>query len=185
MKLLIRIFLVTLLFSLASCSSDSSTTTDGEAQDNTIAAKPMKVRIDSQPYLELRNTDGTTNSILSGTAGNYTHVLYGYNEVTNALNRIPITPKEIKISLFVPESSITVGEHLFSSTQQPSDFYGNVGLYKVNGVEETVNTTNGKIVIESYDSSSRLLKGTFLINTNDGTNPNHTFSGTFEYVLSE
>jgi hypothetical protein len=184
-----KIFLksVILLFTIVfvSCSPDDKGAVGNPSDNTTIITKPMQLIIDSQAPLDLRNTEGNSASVLIGAQGNYTHLMFGYYDSNEVARIIPIQQKRVEVSLFVPSSLITVGDHLFSNIQQSNSYFGKINLLKINNITETVNTTNGKITIISYNSATKLLKGTFQIVTNNGTNQNHQFTGSFEYILTE
>jgi hypothetical protein len=185
MKNNLKILILLLTVVLFSCSPDDKGAVGNPNDNTTIIAKPMQLNIDSQAPLDLRNTEGNSESVLTGTTGSYTHLLFGYYDSGEVARMIPIQQKRVEVSLFIPSSLITVGDHLFSNSQQNNSYFGKINLLKINDITETVTTTNGKITIISYNSVTKLLKGTFQITTNDGTNQNHQFTGSFEYILTE
>jgi len=175
-------FLFVASFAFISCSSDSdSENNGGNNNDNFIIT--MNAVIDGES-ISLRTVDGSNESNpTGGEFGVSNQLLYGYYD-NNVSSRLPIQNKKIEIFLAIPKENMTLGEHSFGSSIQVDEFFAKMKI-KINNVDETVNTTSGKIVILSYDSVTNILHGTFELTTNNGTIVSHQVSGSFDYKIIE
>lgn len=176
MKSIFNISILLLFVTLFSCSSEDSSNNNNE--NPTDVAYPMDIYLDGE-HLVLQNEDNLSNP-LGGTFGAEYSLLYGFFQ--ESLSGRPINDRKIELKLAIPKGTIVLGEHLFSNTIEAGNYFADMDI-KIDDVVKVVNTTSGKITIISIDPVTNLLTGTFELVTNDGTNQNHTVTGSFEYIL--
>ena len=177
MKSIFNISVLLLFVTLFSCSSEDSSNNNNN-ENPTDVAYPMDIYLDGE-HLVLQNEDNLSNP-LGGTFGADYSLLYAFFQ--ESLSGRPINDRKIELKLAIPKGAIVLGEHLFSNTIEADSYFADMDI-KINGITQVVNTTSGKINVVSIDPATNLLTGTFELITNDGTNPNHTVTGSFEYIL--
>lgn len=180
MKSILNISILLLFVSLFSCSSDDSSNNNGEP---VLPAYPMDISLDDE-FIQLENTNNLSNP-LGGVFGEDYQLLYASAQNTfTTSGRQTIHTRKVEMKLAIPKSNISLGEHNFLSSIEADGYFADLDI-KIDNVVQTVNTTSGSITIVSIDDLTNLVTGTFELITNDGTNQNHTVTGSFEYILVE
>jgi hypothetical protein len=182
MNKLIKGLLFLTVITLGSCSSDDSK----PASEYVPTVYAMKGTLDDDVTKLMQNPSGTNranpNSVEFGL--NY-FTLNGFYDNSSPNGRAPIQDKIVEVNLAIPKDNVVLGEHLFTNSLVIDGYYADLNI-KFNGVVETVNTVSGKINILTNDELSGRITGTFELTTTDGVNPlSHSFSGEFDYVLTD
>lgn len=176
MKSIFNISILLLFVTLFSCSSEDSSNNNNVDPIDTVY--PMEIYLDGE-HIVLQNDSNLANP-LGGTFGPDYNLLYGFSE--SSLTGRPVIDRKVEMKLAIPKTNVVVGEHLFTNAIQTNGYFADMDI-KIDGVVKVVNTTSGKINVTSIDPVTNLVTGTFELTTNDGTNQNHTITGSFEYVI--
>lgn len=169
-----------MLFSCSKSSPDNSGST-GTGTDATVA---MTSIIDGLTYDTPPQNGGNSADASGGEYGSGYFLLKGYKNV-GAGKQVKIGNKIFNIKIVIPKSDISVGDHNFNSTLVSGGYYADFDILGVSPAE-TANTNSGTITVTSYNSSTKLIKGSFNFTTNDGVNltaTSHTLVGSFSFVL--
>lgn len=182
----IKTALFTLVLAIVSCSSgdDVQATDDNNPTPPTVA---MTTEIDGIDYDTPPQIGGNLAENSGGTAfgGSAYYLLKGYKNLSTSKLSYKVGGKVYNIYLAIPKNDLSIGAHAFTDTFNAGDYYADLDISGVVPAEN-VNTTSGSINIISYDTSTRLLKGSFIFLTNDGVdlvNDSHVLVGSFEYKL--
>lgn len=178
-----RIFFLAIVSTVfLSCSSDNSSndTSNGSGSSNETTVA-MTTRIDGVVYDTPPQVGGNSADATGGIYGNTYFLLKGYKNMGTAKTGF----KAYDIKIVVPKSDLSIGTHSFSSNIVSGEYYADLDVLGVTPAE-AANTTSGSIKITSYNTTTKLLKGSFSFTTNDGVNlsaTSHSLIGSFNYVL--
>ncbi|MEC4048010.1 hypothetical protein OX284_001100 [Flavobacterium sp. SUN046] len=175
------ILLALVVNSLVSCSSHSGAEPETAPAPDLSAV--MTTKIDGVQYDTPPASGGNLADATGGIYGNSYFLINGYK--TFASGKQKIGEKTYSIKIAIPKNDLIVGTHYFNSTIAVGEYYADLDITGVTPAE-SVNTTNGSVTVTSYDTATKLMKGTFSFITNNGVNLNvtsHTLTGTFSFVL--
>jgi hypothetical protein len=179
-KVIFSVFVLTTLFS---CSSDSNSANNNSGGSSNVTTVAMTTTIDGTIYDTPPQNGGNAADATGGSYGNTYFLLKGYYNTASGKAKTGFKSYDIKI--VVPKSDLSLGTHTFTSSIVAGQYYADLDINGVNPAE-TVNTTSGSITITSYNTTTKLLKGSFNFTTNDGINlttDSHDLIGSFNYIL--
>lgn len=177
-----KIILLTIVVNmLVSCSSHSGNEPNSSPAPDLSAV--MTTKIDGVEYDTPPASGGNLADATGGIYGNSYFLINGYK--TFASGKQKIGQKTYNIKIAIPKNNLLVGTHYFDSTIAIGEYYADLDISGVTPAE-AANTINGSVTVTSYDTSTKLMKGTFSFITNNGVDLNitsHTLTGTFNFVL--
>ncbi len=180
-KNILVLALVCLTIISCTTSSDTSTADNPSGASSTVA---METRIDNVLYETPPQNGGNSADLTGGTYGNTYFLLKGYKDT--GANKVKIGSKTFEIKIAIPKADITnsVGTHNFNSTITSGGYFATLTISGVTPAE-TVNTLSGFVKVNSYDSTTKEIKGSFNFTTSNGVDltVTHTVIGTYDYIL--
>ncbi|MBC7525548.1 MAG: hypothetical protein H7239_14070 [Flavobacterium sp.] len=180
-KKIIILALVSLTLASCTTSADSSTVDVQPVANSSVA---METRIDNVLYETPPQNGGNSADVTGGIYGNTYFLLKGYKDT--GVGKVKIGSKTFEIKIVIPKADIasSVGTHNFSSTLTSGGYYADLDI---NGVTpaENVSTVSGFVKVNSYDATTKEIKGSFNFTASNGVDltVTHTIIGTYDYIL--
>lgn len=178
------LFTVVVSAFMMSCSSESGPSGTNEGSQ----AFPIIAKIDTHSQIGMKNADGDNMGDASGGIYGDTYFMLEGFKTEGGVGSVktPDTNYTYTIRMAIPKSDITVGTHYFMNSVQPDNYFADLDIVTNSSAGENEETISGKIVVSSYDSVTKKIKGTFEFKTSNGVTATqtHAVSGSFEYILS-
>lgn len=179
-----KFFFVFFIGLIISCSSDDSSSGGG-----TPTSVPMSATIDSQSFSMEPEVGGDLGDPSGGMYGSDYYELEGYKEKSGTAKsssaKVPTVNFEYYVRLAIPKINKEAGTYNFTGPQLPNGYYADLDVIIDGESGEAEETLNGSVVVTSYDSTTKRIKGTFQFTTSDGVSATqtHSVSGSFNYIL--
>ncbi|HSD15506.1 MAG TPA: hypothetical protein VLB74_12720 [Flavobacterium sp.] len=184
MKKILTLILVAAL--AVSCNSDDDTPSGGTGE-----TFPMSATVDGQVFSMGPENGGNLSDPSGGMFGSEYHLLEGHklvNIVGALTSKEPIVQYDYYVRLAIPKTDIAVGTYDFTNPQLPNGYFADLEITSDSAGEgEDEVTADGRIIVNSWDSTTGRLKGTFEFTTNDGltATETHVVTGSFNYILAD